>query len=249
MPPLAAIGAAVASGAAAVGGAVASGAAALGGAIGSSIGGLTLSGLAAGANIVGSGLSLIGMATGNKTLSKIGMGFSIAGGIGSGLNMAKDMLAPSAVRGSSSALLNSEADDLITAKTAGSTSTDDMINAKPKLSSAPDQANIKMNPISGDPSSAVNTYSPETRSTLERINNTLTKYSMPMNILGGMGEAYMTKQMIDQRDRMQKRELQMEQNAVDRRSQMPGNFQTYPNVQFNPAAYNGLLRTNYATNP
>ena len=71
---------------------------------------------------------------------------------------------------------------------------------------------------------------------------------MPMNILGGMGEAYMTKQMIDQRDRMQKRDLQMEQNAVDRRSQMPRNFQTYPSVTFNPNSYNGLLRTNYATN-
>lgn len=238
-----ALGAAIAEGAAAVGGAVASGAAAAS----SAVGGLTLSGLSMGANIVGTGLSLIGMATGNKTLSKIGMGFSIAGGIGSGLNMAKGMMAPSAVRGSSSALLNSSADDLITAKTAGSTSTDDMLS-QPKLSSVTGQANIKMNPISADPSSSVNTYSPETRSTLERINNTLTKYSVPMNILGGMGEAYMTKQMIDQRDRMQKRDLQMEQNAVNRRSQMPGNFQTYPSVTFNPAAYNGLLRTNYATN-
>lgn len=246
MPPVMAIGTAIAEGFAAGGIAGAVGGAATG--ISTAVGGLTLSGLAAGANIVGSGLSLIGMATGNKTLSKIGMGFSIAGGIGSGLNMAKDMLAPSAVRGSSSALLNSSADDLITAKTAGATSTDDMINAQPKLSSVPDQPNIKMNPISGDPSSSVKTYDPETVSTLKRINDTLTKYSMPMNMLGGMGEAYMLKQQIDQNDRMQKRNLQFQQNAVDRRSQMPGNFQTYPSVTFNPTAYNGLLRTNYATN-
>lgn len=236
MPPLVGLGVAIAEGAAAVGGAVAS-----------SIGGLTLSGLATGANIVGTGLSLVGMATDNKTLSKIGMGFSVAGGIGSIGGMAKDMLAPSAVRGSS-ALLNSEADDLISMKTKGATSTDDMLSASPKLSSVQPQSDIKMNPLSADPSSSVKTYDPETVSTLKRINDTLTKYSMPMNIIGGMGEAYMMKQQLDQRDRIQQRDLQMEQNAVNRRSQMPVNLQVSPNVQFNPSAYNGLLRGNYATN-
>lgn len=237
MPPVMALGAAIAEGAAAAGTAIASG-----------IGGLTLSGLATGANIVGTGLSLVGMATGNKTLSKIGMGFSIAGGIGSGLDMAKGMLSPSTVRGSGSALLNSEADDLISMKTKGATSTDDMLSANPKLSGVQPQSDIKMNPLSADPSSSVKTYDPETVSTLKRINDTLTKYSMPMNIIGGMGEAYMMKQQLDQRDRMQQRDLQMEQNAVNRRSQMPVNLQVAPNVQFNPSAYNGLLRGNYATN-
>lgn len=294
--PFPAMLAAAIEGVSAIGGAVASGVSAAS----SAIGGLTLSGIATGANIVGSGLSLIGMATGNKTLSKIGMGFSIAGGIGSGFGMAKDMFAPSAVRGSGSALLNSEVDDLIAMKTKGVTSTDDILNAKPRLSSVPEAPNLKFNQIEddissadksqprnsyfsatpeiisnsasksapetinnfaskssgldklsssqiaadSDPTSAVKTYTPETRSVLNRINDTLTKYSMPMNILGGMGEAYMLKQQLDQRDRMQKRDLQMEQNAVDRRSQMPANFQTYPNVRFNPNAYNGLLRGN-----
>ena len=65
---------------------------------------------------------------------------------------------------------------------------------------------------------------------------------MPMNIIGGMGEAYMMKQQLDQRDRMQQRDLQFAQNAVDRRSQMPGQFQVAPSVQFNPNAYTPLLR-------
>ena len=93
MPPVAAIGAAI-------GGAVSAGAAA----VGSMVGGLTLTGLAKGASIVGTGMQLIGMATGSKTLSKIGMGMSLASGIGQGFNAISGRLGSTAK--SSSALLN-----------------------------------------------------------------------------------------------------------------------------------------------
>ena len=63
-----------------------------------------------------------------------------------------------------------------------------------------------------------------------------------MNIAGGIGEAYMMKQTIDQRDRMQDKDIRFQQNAVDRRSQMPTNTSFAPAVTFNPNAHNGLLR-------
>jgi len=230
MPAVAAIGASLAAGASAVG------TAALG-----VFEGLTLASVATGANILGTGMSLIGMATGNKTLSSIGQGFSMAGGVGSIGNMLKGGLSAEAgISGSNATktgLLNSDnIDTMLGAQTKGVKSTADLIN-----NSVGDISNNINAPKVG--AAAVNGGVGETQSALNQINGTLTKYSMPLGILGGMGEAYMTKQMIDQRDRMQKRDLQMEQNAVNRRSQVPAaGYNINPGNTFNPAAYGGLLR-------
>lgn len=239
MPPVAAIGAAI-------GGAVSAGAAA----VGSMVGGLTLTGLATGASIVGTGMQLIGMATGSKTLSKIGMGMSLAGGIGQGFNAIRGGLG-SAAKSSSALLGNSGVDDVLSSNVKGALSSEDIINNSPLKGSGSSSLNSASNfnkasdaiGAGADSIAAGSTsYSPGTKEILQKIDNTLTRYSMPMNILGGMGEAYMMKQQLDQRDRMQQRDIQFAQNAVDRRSQMPGQFQVAPAVQFNPNAYTPLLR-------
>ncbi len=239
MPPVAAIGAAI-------GGAVSAGAAA----VGSMVGGLTLTGLATGASIVGTGMQLIGMATGSKTLSKIGMGMSLAGGIGQGFNAISGRLG-SAAKSSSALLGNSGVDDVLSSNVKGALSSEDIINNSPlkgsgssSLTSASNfnKASDAIGAGAYSIASGSTSYSPGTKEILQKIDNTLTRYSMPMNILGGMGEAYMMKQRLDQRDRMQQRDIQFAQNAVDRRSQMPGQFQVAPAVQFNPNAYTPLLR-------
>lgn len=239
MPLLAGIGAAI-------GGAVSAGAAALG----TAVGGLTLGGLAAGASIVGTGLQLVGMATGSKTLQKIGGGMSLIGGIGQGFGAVRGAMSGTPAS-SSSLLKGSSVDDVLSSNVKGALSSDDLINRSPLKGSGSTSLNSASNfskasdAIDFNPSSiksASSSVNPETKDILQRIDNTLTRYSMPMNIMGGMGEAYMMKQTLDQRDRMQERDLGMVQNAVDRRSQMPGQFNTAPGVQFNPNAYTPLLR-------
>lgn len=239
MPPLAGIGAAI-------GGAVSAGAAALG----TAVGGLTLGGLATGASIVGTGLQLVGMATGSKTLQKIGGGMSLAGGIGQGFGAVRGAMSGTPAS-SSSLLKGSNVDDVLSSNVKGALSSDDLINKSPLKGSGSVSLNSASNfnkasdAIDFNPSSiksAASSINPDTKDILQRIDNTLTRYSMPMNVIGGMGEAYMMKQTLDQRDRMQERDLAMVQNAVDRRSQMPGQFNTAPGVQFNPNAYTPLLR-------
>ena len=65
-----------------------------------------------GATIVGTGMQLYWDGTGSKTLSKIGMGMSLAGGIGQGFNAVRDLLTSglggSAVRSSSARLARVE---------------------------------------------------------------------------------------------------------------------------------------------
>ena len=248
----------------ALGAMIASAASAGAAAVGSAIGGLTLGGLATGASIVGTGMQLIGMATGSKTLSKIGMGMSLAGGIGQGFNAISGRLGSTAK--SSSALLNNSdpseiLQDAINRRIDGSSDnvlmggsktlsggsynefpsgdySGSRINSASNFNKASDAIGAGADSIAAGSTS----YSPGTKEILQKIDNTLTRYSMPMNIIGGMGEAYMMKQQLDQRDRMQQRDIQFAQNAVDRRSQMPGQFQVAPAVQFNPNAYTPLLR-------
>lgn len=238
----------------ALGAMIASAASAGAAAVGSAIGGLTLGGLATGASIVGTGMQLVGMATGSKTLQKIGMGMSLAGGIGQGVSAVRGSLTSglgSAAKSSSALLGDSSVDNVLSSSVKGATSVSDALSKFPSedysgssLTSA-SNFNKAANAVGSgvnDIASGSSSYSPNTKEILGKIDSTLTRYSMPMNIIGGMGEAYMMKQQLDQRDRMQQRDIQFAQNAVDRRSEVPGQFQVAPAVQFNPNAYQPLLR-------
>lgn len=218
---------------------------AIAGFIAEAVGGMTLAGLATGASIVGTGLQLIGMATGSNTLSKVGGFMSLAGGVGQGgVALAKGFRGAAAAESSStSALLKgSNPEDVLSSNVKGSIAPKDLTSSSVLKGSIGDISGYSGSSSYSPPTSSVASYSPETKSTLSNISDTLTRYSMPMNVIGGMGDAYMTKQMIDQRDRIQKRDIQFQQNAVDRRSQMPGQFQTAPSVSFNPNAYTGFLK-------
>lgn len=217
---------------------------AIGSAVSSAVGGLTLAGIATGATIVGTGLQLVGMATGSKTLTKIGSGMSLAGGVGQMGNL----FAKTPNTTMSSLLKGSSTDDVLSSTAKGAMTSSDIVSKSPdwingsKLTSA-DKFKTSVNNMDFNPSSVATSYTPETRAILERIDNTLTRYNMPMNIMGGMGEAYMTQQVMDQRERMQDKELQLARDAVTRRSGMPGQFPVAPAVTFNPDAYSGLLRS------
>jgi len=219
--------------------------AAIGAVVGEAIGGMTLAGLATGASIVGTGLQLVGMATGSKTLSKVGGFMSLAGGVGMGANaISKGIGAASAAESSSaSALLKgSNPEDVLSSNVKGSISPKDLTSNSVLKGSPGDISGYSPNNSYSSPTNPTAAYTPETKFTLKDIHDTLTRYSMPMNIMGGMGDAYMMKQQLDQKDRIQKRDIQFAQNAVDRRSQMPGQFPTYPSVSFNPNAYTGFLK-------
>jgi len=213
------------------------------------VGGMTLAGLATGASIVGTGLQLVGMATGSKTLQKIGGGMSLVGGLGQGASALRGaMSAGSEAASTSSALLKgSNIEDVLSSNTKGALSSEDIISKSPLkgsggISTSADKFAASSGALDANPLSATSSYGADTKAILQRIDGTLTRYNMPMNILGGMGEAYMMKQQLDQRDRIQKRDIQFAQNAVDRRSEMPGQFPVAPAVQFNSNAYTPLLR-------
>jgi hypothetical protein len=228
MPAFAAIGASI--------GAAASSAVA-------AIGSIGLAGLANGAMIVGTGLSIVGEMTGNKTLTKIGMGIGLAGGVGSIAN---------SMRGSS-ALLSGEkgllaADDALSAPTKGSglKSFDPVMSNK----SAPMDA-FNKGSAAIDGMSPTGAFNPQLEKTyFQRASDTLTKYNTALNVAGGMGQAYMQgEQMELQKDLLDKR-LNFDQQLIDRVNKNNGTVLTGINPSISsantgrdPNAYSGILRT------
>ena len=212
---------------------------------------ITLAGLAQGAMIVGTGMSVIGGITGNKTLTKIGMGIGLAGGVGS---IASSMRSASTV-GSSLASADkgllaadgiksaiSEPTKGVGSKTFGSelwssttTSPADAFNKG--------SANI-------DGLSVTGAFDPQLEKTFfQRANETLTKYNTPLNIAGGMGQAYMQGEQMDlHRDLLDKR-LNFDQQLVDRVKVNNGTVLegvnpsiSAANTGRNTTAYSGILR-------
>ncbi len=171
--------------------------AAIGGTIMSAVGGITLGGLATGAMVAGTAMTAIGAITGSKTLTKIGMGLGLAGGVGS---VATSMMGASK-QATSSALLN---------KTPGTFEASDFV--KPKLAggaTASADSFIKN-------ADSVGKFDPElSKSFFDRANTTLTKYSGLMNIAGGMGEAYMVNEQNQVRKDLLDKEINFQQNNID----------------------------------
>jgi hypothetical protein len=204
----------------AIGGAIMS----AGTAIGSAVGGLTLSGLATGASVLGAGLTAVGAITGSKTLQKVGMGFGIAGGAGL---LANGLRGASAVTGSiskSGSLLQSNSiDDILSAPLKGSKlsgaakdsfSKVDFMNNGAALTAA-DSFKSNTNKIGSNFS-----FDPDIeKSFFERANDTLTKYNPMLNIAGGMGQAYLMNEQFNlQKDLWDKR-LNFDQQQVDLQKQ------------------------------
>lgn len=232
MPPLAAVGASIAAAASAV----------------------TLTGLATGAAIVGTGMQLVGMATGSKTLQKIGTGFSMAGGLGLAANSAKGLMSAKSVTGgakSSGLLAADNIDDMLSTPIKGSSNMEGLkaFNAPKSQLSSMDSFKGNADKIGGVPTvgSSMNAgFDPELeKSYFQRANETLTKYNPYMNIAGGMGEAYMMNERMDLERELLDKRLGIEQQLIDRTTRnnsTPLNIDPTINLTRNVGAYTPLLR-------
>ncbi len=201
---------------AAIGAAASAGAAA--------IGGLTLSGLATGASVLGAGLSIVGGITGNKTLQKVGMGFGIAGGAGLAANWVRGATSITGGISKSSGLLNADnIDDILSKPLKGSKIPGTNKNGFTKVDFANNGSALTAADSFKSNANKVGSnfdFDPEVeKSFWERANQTLTKYDPMMNIMGGMGQAYlMNEQMGLQKELLDKR-LGFEQQQVDMQKQ------------------------------
>lgn len=227
MPAIAAIGATIAAGASTAMAAV---------------GSIGLAGLAQGAMIVGTGMSVIGGITGNKTLTKIGMGIGLAGGIGS---IANSMRGASMISTGSKGLLAADGiETALSAPTKGS----GLKTFPPIDGSRPLSVDAFNNSSAG--LGFDGKFDPEFEKTyFQRANDTLTKYNTALNIAGGMGQAYMQGQQMElQKDLLDKR-LAFDQQLVDRSNRNTGTVLEGINPAISAAntgrdstAYGGILR-------
>jgi hypothetical protein len=216
------------------------------------IGSIGLAGLANGAMIVGTGLSIVGEMTGNKTLSKIGMGLGLAGGIGS---IANSMRGSSALLSGEKGLLAADGvESALAAPTKGVGSSkfgSELWPSSTSTSTAINGATFNKASASIDGMSPTGAFDPQLEKTyFQRANDTLTKYNTALNVAGGMGQAYMQGQQMElQKDLLDKR-LNFDQQLVDRVNTNNGTVLTginpsisSANTARNPNAYAGILRT------
>ena len=250
---------------AAVAATAAASASAAGAAAMTALGGLTLTGLATGATIVGTGMQVVSAITGNKTLGKIGLGFSVAGGLGMGASALSGMSNASraaSVTGNVSKTggLLSSADDIATAGTSAKAASEGLKTfSASKGTSSADKFKASANSIgsgSVSGSSALNPgtqmFDPELeKSYFQRANMTLTQYNPMMNMLGGMGEAYMMNERMDMEKGIADKRIGIDQQALDLQKQKqdfmiknnsaPSLINPTLNLARDTSAYTGLL--------
>lgn len=210
-------------------------------------GAITLEGLAVGATIVGTGAKLVGMATGSKTLQKIGDGFSMAGGLGlagSSLSGASKASSVTGTASKSKGLLQTDnIDDALSAPNKARAAEEGLSTFTPGKTGMSSADSFKQS--AANIGTTAPSFDPELeKGYLQRANETLTKYNPLMNIAGGMGEAYMMNQRMDlEKDLLDKR-LNFDQQLVDRvknNNGTPSNFNPAFEVGRNTQAYTGLL--------
>lgn len=206
------------------------------------VGSIGLAGLAQGAMIVGTGMSVIGGITGNKTLTKIGMGIGLAGGVGA---LANGMRGVSAMSTGGKGLLAADGiETALSAPTKGS----GLKSFAPIDASRPLPVDAFNNSSAG--LGFDGKFDPEFEKTyFQRANDTLTKYNTELNIAGGMGQAYMQGEQMDlQKDLLDKR-LAFDQQLIDRVNTNNGTVLqginpsiSAANTGRNSTAYSGMLR-------
>mgnify|MGYP001593705447 FL=1 len=242
------------------------------GSIGTAIGGITLSGLATGAMVAGTAISAIGVLTGSKTLTKIGMGLGLAGGVG---GLAAGMTGTGALTlgsigknmtqgGKSGLLSTNNIDNILSAQTKGSKSASDLIGFEKQYLNPGNKggsvvgSNFEkqyLNPSSIASSTAGEAYRPDAdleKNYLQRANetlakhNTLTQYNTAANVLGGMGDAYVTNEAMNLRRDLVDKQLTFDQQSVDRLNagNVPLGINVSPSVMRNTNTYKPLLQRN-----
>lgn len=211
------------------------------------IGPITLAGLAQGAAIVGTGLSVVGSMTGSKTLSKIGMGMSIAGGIGMlGAGIRGAAGAAGSLSASGKAGLLASTDEALAVPTKGTG-----LKSFPSYG-ADKSATPSANSFIKGSDAITGTFDPELeKNYFQRANDTLTKYNTLLNVAGGAGQAYMQGQHMQLQKDLQGNQLKFDQQLVDRVNRNNGTVLTginpalgAANTVRDPHAYSGILRGN-----
>ena len=249
MPPLAAAGAAI-------GAAVSAGAAA----VGAAVGGLSAAGLASGLMIAGTGLQLVGTLTGSRTLSNIGFGFSMAGGVtGLATSMTGKMAEKATISGTNAKptkpLSVDNIDDALSSTTKGAKNIGDLRKFEPAgaMTQSADKTMKAIDSIGETPSmnlgqaAAINSELEDRVKYLERSGATLRKYDTMANVAMGMGNAYMQNTGIEaQKDMFDKRlEFDREQVArTERNYGAPSTPYNLPLLQRVPGTFqpNGFVR-------
>lgn len=223
--------------------------------------GATLSGLATGATIVGTGLSLVGAATGNSTLTKIGAGIGLAGGAGMLAGGMRGIKSASGITGSASKtkglLQTDNIDDILSASSKGLYQTPARTRGavasplnnftQPNLSNPAVTGSMDAFNLASGKIGTAGGFDPELeKSYFQRAGDTLTKYDSTLGALGGMGNAYMMNERFDlEKDLLDKR-LAFEQQEFNRTSRNTGTpiglTYTPNNYQRNLHAYAPLLQ-------
>lgn len=177
-------------------------------------------GLAQGMMLVGTALSFAGQMTGSKTLTNIGVGFSMAGGISGLASSAINRGSQQAVSGSNSkstSLLETDTiDSTLAGTTKGSKTMSDLQTFTPEkpMSQSVDAFNDSASKIGGSPFSD----STQEASFLNRAGATLRKYDTAANVLMGMGDAYMQTRGTQAQEDMLDKRLEFEQKEIDRKT-------------------------------
>lgn len=228
--PIAAVAVAAVSTAGAVGAAGGLAALSLGGA------------LALGATVVGAGLSLAGQVSGSKTLKKVGLGLSLAGGVGTfAATRGGDA---SGVGSTASKARNLDPTDISALRDSTTAGTKDVISnnvfntadaIKNTSSGSIDAFNQS---VSGNTGLA--NFRPDP-SILERINNNITKYNGLLNVAGGAADAVIGNQQISAQKSIANKNRDFQREVSDRNYQGTSGSLPQRQVAFNPVSQ-GLLR-------
>lgn len=204
--------------------------------------------IAAGLTIVGTGLTIAGQVTGSKTLSKIGLGFTAAGGL-AGLGAAATRPDVATVSGSTSKttpLLKADAiDDTLAATTKGAKTMDQLKTFEPvgAMTDSMDKFQGASNAINATQMGNV----VDQNGFLQRAGNTLKKYDTTANMLMGMGNAYLQTRHIQGQEDINKRNLGFARDEVERvqsNYSAPSQPVTVPNIKRVPGVVttHSLLR-------
>lgn len=227
MPPVAALGASLATAATAA------------------VGSMTLTGLTTGLAIASTGAQLVGMATGSKTLQKIGNYGAMASGVGFAANAVKGMSAGSKVLSDTTMLPKSISGTSSKADAAGFKTMSGLKQADSADSFTSSASNLGYSPNTKTLADKMGGFDPtEEASFWAKSNGILTQYNPMMNILGGMGEAYMMNEAMDQRMKMHNDTFGLNKAQFDRLNVNNGtvvNSSPAVSLSRDNQAYTGIL--------
>lgn len=198
--------------------------------------------LALGATVVGAGLSLAGQVSGSKTLKKVGLGLSLAGGVGT--FAATRTSGAAGVGSTASNARNLDPTDIDALRNSTTAGTTDVI-AKNVFNTADAVKNTTLNSadsfgqsVASNP--GLSNFRPD-KSILERINGNINKYNGILNVAGGAADAVIGNQLISSRTKTANKDRDFAREVSDRNYEGTAGALPERQVSFNPTSQ-ALLR-------